>query len=716
MKRQIREVRYFLFGQHFSDGLRITLAILVPSVILYRFEQFETGLIISLGAFWVSITDAPGPVVHRRNGMLYGLLVVVLVSLITGFARMNVWLLGVEILLFSFFFSMFALYGNRATAVGTAGLLAMILTMDRELEPAAVWQYGALVCGGGLWYTAISLTFSQLRPYRAAQQALGECIHEISKFLMIKADFYSIRTDLQEDYRKLMAQQAIVSEKQDAVREILFKTRVIVKETTWTGRLLVLTFSDILDLYEQITAMYYDYPSIRERFGKTGVLDEIARLIRQLAIEMDYIGLAIQSNRPYKSRKDLMRHLERLKTKIDDIGKQDTEGSNLVLKKILITLRNLNQRLNDIHTYSPTVLSEKPHKNRATEYSRFVSHQEIDPKLAVNSLTLSSSIFRHSLRVTIACLVGFVAAKLIAYGNHGYWILLTASLILKPAFSLTKQRNYERIIGTVIGGLIGVGLLILIPNTTGLFWVMLFLMIGAYSFQRTNYIVMVILMTPYILILFRFLGLGGISVAEERVVDTLIGCVIAFAASYLFPHWESQQLKNLLRDVLVANRAYLRKLVESLSGKPLTLLEYKLARKEVYVSSANLSAAFQRMTSEPQSKQWHKNEIHEFVVLNHILSSNIATITSARLNTEHPSACPPEILRPVRRSLTVLNESLKKLDPAPPQPAAESSASELVLPEKPETVVTEDRSLKEQLEFIQKVSHDIGKLTDAILT
>jgi hypothetical protein len=122
------------------------------------------------------------------------------------------------------------------------------------------------------------------------------------------------------------------------------------------------------------------------------------------------------------------------------------------------------------------------------------------------------------------------------------------------------------------------------------------------------------------------------------------------------------------------------------------------------------------MTSEPQSKQWHKNEIHEFVVLNHILSSNIATIASARLNAERASACPPELMRPVRRSLTVLNESLKKLDVETPKPVLDSVVSETALPEKPEPVVTDDRTLKEQLDFIQKVSHDIGKITDVILT
>ncbi|MFC5412761.1 FUSC family membrane protein [Larkinella bovis] len=715
MKRQIREIRYFLSGQHFSDGLRITLAILIPSILFYQFGHFETGLPLSLGALWVSMSDAPGPVMHRRNGMLATNLVVVLVSLITGFVRLNVWLLGVEIAVFSFFFSMFALYGNRATSVGSAGLLSMILIMDRELEPMAVWQYGALVGAGGFWYMAISLSFSQLLPYRTAQQALGECIHETARFLLIKAEFYSIRTDLQEDYRKLVAQQAVVSEKQDAVREVLFKTRVIMKESTWTGRVLVLTFGDIVDLYEQIVAMYYDYASIRERFGKTGVLEDIARMIRQLAIELDYLGLAIQSNRPHKSRMDLMRHLERLKTRIDELGGPEKEGSTLVLKKILITLRNLNQRLADIHSYSPTEWSENSKPNEDPEYGRFVSHQEIDPKLIVNSLTLNSSIFRHSLRVTSACLVGFIVAKFITYGQHSYWILLTTSVILKPAFSLTKQRNYERIIGTLLGGLIGVAALLLIPSPVGLFWFMLPLMLGAYSFQRTHYIVMVILMTPYILISLRFLGLGGISVVEERVLDTLIGCVIAFAASYLFPSWESEQLKGMLHDVLLANRNYLRKLADSLSGKPLTLTDYKLTRKEVYVSSANLAAAFQRMTSEPQSKQWHRNDIYEFVVLNHILSSNIATLASVRLANPQLPAYPADQLRPLRRSLTVLNESLKRLDPEAAKTAAEPTVPEIIPAEKTEAQPTDDRSLKEQLDFIQKISQDISKLTDTIL-
>src|SRR5687768_14832786 len=97
MMKQQREVRYFLQSQHFAEGLRITFAILLPSVLLSYYDQMETGLAISLGALCVSITDAPGPSVHRRQGMLYCIAVLFITTLITGFAQMNVYTLGAAV-------------------------------------------------------------------------------------------------------------------------------------------------------------------------------------------------------------------------------------------------------------------------------------------------------------------------------------------------------------------------------------------------------------------------------------------------------------------------------------------------------------------------------------------------------------------------------------------------------------------------------------------
>lgn len=710
MNKRSRQISYFLSSQYFSDGLRVTLSILLPSLVLSQFGQLQTGMAMSLGALNASLSDTPGPVMHRRNGLAASVLISFLVTFLTGFARMNVYTLGAEILLFGFFFSMFAIYGNRATLVGTAALLIMILMLDRPLDAPGVVRESILVLLGGLWYTVISLLASRLQPYRLAQQALGQCIHEMAKLMAIKADFYDVTTSLDDNYRRLIAQQVDVSEKQDAVREVLFKSRRIVSESTRTGRLLLLTFVDVVDLYEQIIAMYYDYSDIRDRFGKSGILDKIAQSIRRLSVELDHIGLSIQLPVPLYRPADINPRLDSLKRAIDALGDQD--GSTLVLRKVLVSLRTIGQRVTALqkNLAQPTVNAID---NEAMEYGRFVSHQEIDLKSFLDNLTLNSSVFRHSTRVALAMLLGFIITKLLPYGHHSYWVLLTISVILKPAFSLTKKRNIERISGTLAGGIIGVLILAFIPDKHVQFGLMVLFMLGTYSAQRINYIVMVICVTPFVLILFSFLGISYFGAAEERFFDTVLGGIIAFLTSYLvFPHWESEQLTKPMQAVLAANVRYVQLLFDSLSGRPINLVEYKLARKDVYVTSANLSAAFDRMLSEPKHTQRNEKLIYEFVVLNHILSANVATITSVLVTgvgKTHPAA----VTRPTKRALTTLTNSLQLLKTAPTPAPADTPVT---TPSQTDgsAITADDRLLVEQLNFIQQISSDIGKLVERL--
>ena len=126
------------------------------------------------------------------------------------------------------------------------------------------------------------------------------------------------KTNPDDEYKKLVAQQVIVNEKQEQVRELLFKNRELLKESIRSGRLLVLTFADLVDLYEQIMASWYDYNSLREKFASTGILDEISGIIKNIADELDNIGFAIQSNSSYKKKYDLAPELKKLKSTIDD--------------------------------------------------------------------------------------------------------------------------------------------------------------------------------------------------------------------------------------------------------------------------------------------------------------------------------------------------------------------------------------------------------------
>src|SRR6185295_17055468 len=155
---------------------------------------------------------------------------------------------------------------------------------------------------------------------------------------------------------------------------------------------------------------------------------------------------------------------------------------------------------------------------------------------------------------------------------------------------------------------------------------------------------------------------------------------------------------------------YLQNIIEALSGQGINMLDYKLARKDVYLNSANLSATFQRMLSEPKSKQGEEKDIHQFVVLNHILFSNTANLSDAVFSKEKRTY-PPELITPGRKAVNKLNEIRKKLgDETVGTPASLKKS----LP--PEQIATaDDLLMKEQLDFIYNLANDLEKTTTAIV-
>jgi hypothetical protein len=112
------------------------------------------------------------------------------------------------------------------------------------------------------------------------------------------------------------------------------------------------------------------------------------------------------------------------------------------------------------------------------------------------------------------------------------------------------------------------------------------------------------------------------------------------------------------------------------------------------------------MLSEPRNKQSHRKEIYEFVVLNHVLSSNVASLTGVMIHKENSFN---EFVIPVKSSINILEESLHKLD-------KNYLEENNLVPKKTSFIAnkTTDPQLKEQLEFIYKVSTDIGKITNII--
>jgi len=628
----IREYKSFINSHNLNDAVRITIGITLPAILLGYFHNLSAGIALSIGAMCVGNMDNPGPIHHRRNGMIACVLIIFFVTLLTGLVSGSPVMTGLLVFVFCFIFSMMSIYGARASSIGVNALLVMVLNIDRLHHGWDVLINAAYVLAGGIWYTVLSLLLYSFRPYKLTQQALGDCIQATASYLRAKASFYGRDADYDKSYRQLLEQQIDAHEKQDLVRELLFKSRDIVKESTHTGRVLVMIFLDVVDLFERVMTSHQDYRMLHRLFDDSNLLEEYRQVILDLAVELDEIGIALKSGKPSEETSYLPSRIKALResfTRYRDLHRtaENVEGF-IGLRHILDSIQDIADRLHTLHVY--TTYDRKLGKSfkQEVDYEQFVSHQGMNRKLLFDNLTWGSNIFRHSLRVSIATVAGYLISRLLPFG-HSYWILLTIIVILKPAYSLTKKRNFERLMGTLAGALVGMLILFFIKDRTVLFVLMILFMIGTYSFLRNHYLVAVTLMTPYVLLLFHLLYPTDFrTILSDRVIDTAIGSAIAFVANiFLAPSWEHERIKDYMIRIIEANALYFKQVSGAFLGRPAAVTQYKLSRKNAFVALANLSDAFNRMLSEPRSKQKHAGRMHQFVVSSHMLTSHIATLS-----------------------------------------------------------------------------------------
>jgi uncharacterized membrane protein (TIGR01666 family) len=627
----LKEYKSIINSHYLSQGIRITIGVVLPAIVLSYFNNLAIGIIVSLGAMSVSITDNPGPIHHRRNGMIACNLAIFVVALLTGMASGFPFMLGVLIFTCCFIFSMIGVYGSRATSIGLSALLVMVLNIDKPAQGNDVILNALYVFAGGTWYIILSLLLYSLRPYKLTQQALGECVQSTADYLRIKASFYNKEVDYDKSYQRLLEQQADLHQKQDLIRELLFKSRNLVKESTHTSRILVMIFLDIVDLFEMIMTSHQDYRALHHFFYNSNILQQYQQVMLSMANELDEIGIAVKSGKPSAERPSMNAQIKQLKENFHVFRDEHRSAENvegfISLRHILESIEDIADRMHTLHSY--TSYDRKLSKNfkSQVDYEQFITHQDIDPGLLKENLSLKSNIFRHSLRVSIATLLGYCISKFLPFG-HSYWVLLTIIVILKPAYSLTKKRNYERLFGTIAGALIGILVLYFFKDKTILLAFLIFFMLCTYSLIRIRYLLSVLFMTPYILLLFHLLNPAGFqTILSDRLIDTGIGSAIAFLANiFILPAWEHEQIFDYINKILEDNTRYFIDIAGAFSGKPVDITQYKLSRKNTFVSLANLSDAFNRMLAEPKRKQKNIRYLHQFVVLNHMLTSHIATL------------------------------------------------------------------------------------------
>lgn len=729
----VQQYKSFLNGRYLSEGIRTTIGIVLPSVLMNSLGYLPAGITMSIAALAVSITDVPGPARHRVNGMALCVVVITLMSALTGFTLPYPFLLGALILIAGFVFSMLTVYGMRSSALGVAALYIMVINLDANLSGNDKWMHLVWQVAGALWYFLYSLMLTRIRPYKIIQQVLGDFIISISDYLEKRGDFYSSSPDFNKIYQQLLQHQVEIEKQQALAAELIFKTRSVVKETTKTARVLVKTYLDSSDILESIMTTYQAYDTLHTHFDDLGILSEIREVIFELAHELKEAGIALKAEKRIATSVQLKDKVASVRNHFELLRQTEMRGARiesfLALGRIISNLEDLAEKIETLHRQAEYE-SRTGLKLSAELPGSYIQSEDIRPSIFLDNLNLKSHAFRHAVRVATSLLAGFIIAHAFNL-SHGNWILLTIVVILKPTFSMTRQRNRDRLFGTVIGIVVGVLLLYFIRNESLLLAIMILLMLGSFVWIRTNYFLAVILLTPELIILYHLLIPGDINdVLTHRLFDTAIGSGIAFLSNLLVvPVWEHTGIRDHMLSMIRKNLEYYKTVAGAFTIPESNFPGIRKKRREVLLSLSNLSDAFHRMLSEPKRVQKDMDYLHRFIVLNYSITSHLATL-SYYLHQER-SPFRSMALRPLI-SNTILHleasekylaglevEEFQKAKPAPvfeeyianlmERRTSEIAAGHLETDTKQELIAV--KSVVDQLQYLQNLSATLAKLS-----
>ena len=653
------DIENFIYGEALSDGLKTSLAIVIPPLVAGYFGDLYAGVTISLGATLAHMTDTPGPFKERRNLMWLSVLLIFIVSYFTKTINSFPILLGICLTIIVFISNMLTVWGQRTSALGMVIMMSMVMNMNDLRKELSPFEIGAYVTAGAAWYTIFSLAISTFRPYRMAQQNLADTMIHISEYIRIKASMFDKDSNYDDIIKKLIDEHVVINEKQSLVRELVFSNKKLVKDQTPIGRSIVFIFSDLVDIFENITATQYDYQKIREIYGETKAMRKIYNMMNKIAHELKIIAYHINSDKkPKNPTFDFDLELK----KIDDAIKElYAEGKKpLVLSKIYINLKQIVYKIEFIHKFFYDDSFTEKKKNPLDHAEHFQPTVDYSFRKLRDHLNLKSSIFRHALRASIVMLIAYGVTFIIPMTYHSYWILMTVLVILKPGFSVTKKRNYQRLKGTIGGGLVGILILLVFPQTSIRFILMLFFMLMAYTFIRHKYAIGTFYLTAYILISFSFYShKDSLYIIQERFIDTLLGGLMAFVSSYIiFPTWEKNNMNEYIQKALIANYEFIFLIFKKLADNPVSTTDYKLARKDIFIAMANINSVFQRVISEPKGKQENADILNKFTIFNQSFVSYSVGLVKI-LNKNNSVILTSEHVRLIKKILQLLLQNIR---------------------------------------------------------
>lgn len=615
------------------NGIGTALGVLLVQLLAGALGGLPASLLASSGAIYASLADTPNPPhrTWRRVAMAaaVGLVSSVLVTALRGHAVV----LGALVALLAFGASMLLAWGARAGPISFVPVLAIVFTMagpapgswQVQIEHALWTAFGSLVYLG---WAVLASRWLQPR-YRALALAAvveGTAALLRSRAAMLSAGPREIAGAL--PLQDWMQRQVGLDERLQPARDLLFPAT----EAPGAQRQIAILLHAIA-LRDTLLGSELDLDLLGEDAAAERLRLALASRIAATADALHWLAQAVQWDRPMAAAPVGDQGLPAALAAFGDDPRRSALAAALGeraqhiaddLERMLQTWRGQAQ---------PVPLS-------AAELQFFVSPEGWPLAALAPHRRLSSPILRQALRSAAALGTAYFLALALPWASHPHWLVLSVAVVLRGNLDQTLARRDARVAGTVLGCL-----LVLLFAWLGQTWLsgaVFVLAVGvAHAFVNVRYLVTATAATMMALLQAHMAHPAGGFAIGERLADTVLGALLAWAFCYVLPAWERRSLARLVARVQEAARVLAAEALRwPEAGR--SDLALRLARREFYEAIGSIAASAQRSAAEPSRVQLPLPAMATLLTRCHVLLAQLSAVRTMlerrRERLDEPSA------------------------------------------------------------------------------
>ncbi len=540
--------------------LRNTAAVVLPLGIGLATGYVEVGIGVAAGALNTMFSDQPGPYRQRMQQL-------VLASLAAAIASFCGFLIGGQLLpllvatmVFGFFGGLLVVFGVDIARVGMTSMIVLVVTAYTPTSLPHAFIDAGLLFSGGLLLTVFSIAAWPLQRYRPERLALA-----------------AVYRDLATLARQQIYDDADVPALSGAMTTL---QQTLLGRHHARGRAME-AFGVLLELAERIRLELTAMAELRANASIHAMFrDDAARVLAAIAEAID------EGESPQQAEK-MLHTLQASETALlGDDGPPDNLARHIhaLSGQLAAAVRNANWAGSKGEMRA--LAAETPLPAALRSSSALATLRA--------SLTPHSVAFRHAVRTAVCLSLAMLVSRKL-HLPHGYWLPMTAAIVLRPDFAATFNFGLLRVVGTILGLVLTTVLLHITPSEP---WTHLALMAALCMIFRylatAHYGAAVAALTGTVVILLSFEGVNSGAAVHDRVINTVLGSAMALLAYVLWPTWEKGRVRAALADMLDAYANYLRAL-----SRPELRDAHREARTAARTARTNAQASLDRMRAEP---------------------------------------------------------------------------------------------------------------------